>query len=127
MRKMVGSGKQGMRAWVCQLPTRRARPHANSSSAERLDNRHVKWEAEQDVRTDGHHDVGASTCAILAGLFIWALYLHYPAFGLANKTNMLQWVLGTVVAAVVFYYVARAIRRARGVRLELAYAEIPPE
>ncbi len=69
----------------------------------------------------------AGACAILAGLFVWVLYLHYPAFGLANKTNMLEWVLGTVVAAVVFYYVARAIRRARGVKLELAYAEIPPE
>jgi hypothetical protein len=68
----------------------------------------------------------AGGCAILAGLFIWVLYLHYPAFGLANKTNMLEWVLGTVVAAVVFYYVAR-VRRARGVTLELAYAEIPPE
>ncbi|HEY1515907.1 MAG TPA: hypothetical protein VGF91_05790 [Solirubrobacteraceae bacterium] len=40
---------------------------------------------------------------------------------------MLEWVLGTVVAAVIFYYVARAIRRSRGVKLELAYAEIPPE
>ena len=31
------------------------------------------------------------------------------------------------VAAVIFYYVARAIRRSKGVKLELAYAEIPPE
>src|SRR5581483_1134186 len=30
---------------------------ASSSSADRLDNRFPSWEADQDVRTDGHHDV----------------------------------------------------------------------
>jgi hypothetical protein len=41
---------------------------------------------------------------------------------------MLEWVLGVVAAALIFYYLVRWILRARrGVKLELVYAEIPPE
>jgi basic amino acid/polyamine antiporter, APA family len=69
----------------------------------------------------------AGVAAILAGAFVWALYLHYPQFGVTDKTNMLEWVLGTVGGAIVFYAIAFVIRRRQGVRLELAYAEIPPE
>jgi hypothetical protein len=36
-------------------------------------------------------------------------------------------VLGTVVAAIVFYFTVRQIRRRHGVKLELVYGEIPPE
>jgi amino acid transporter len=69
----------------------------------------------------------AGVGAILSGIFIWVLYLHYPEFGVSDKANMLEWVLGTVVGAVVFYYLVLAWRRRQGVRLELVYSEIPPE
>jgi hypothetical protein len=66
--------------------------------------------------------------SILAGTFVWWLYLHYPQFGVANKANMFEWVLGVVVAALIFYYLVRWILRARrGVKFELVYAEISPE
>ena len=65
---------------------------------------------------------------ILAGSFVWWLYLHYPQFGVSNKANMFEWVFGVVAAALIFYYLVRWILRARrGVKLELVYAEIPPE
>jgi basic amino acid/polyamine antiporter, APA family len=69
----------------------------------------------------------AGAGSILAGLFIWVLYLHYSEFGITSKVNMLEWVLGTVVAAIVFYFTVRQIRRRHGVKLELVYGEIPPE
>ncbi len=40
---------------------------------------------------------------------------------------MVEFVLGTVLAGVIFYYVALLIRRRQGVDIELAYAEIRPE
>jgi hypothetical protein len=41
---------------------------------------------------------------------------------------MFEWVFGVVAAALNFYYLVRWILRARrGVKLELVYAEIPPE
>lgn len=70
----------------------------------------------------------AGVASILAGIFVWSLYLHYPQFGVSNKANMFEWVGGVVAVAVIFYYLVRWIVRARrGVKLELAYAEIPPE
>ena len=70
----------------------------------------------------------AGVASILAGSFVWWLYLHYPQFGVSNKANMFEWVFGVVAAALIFYYLVRWILRARrGVKLELVYAEIPPE
>ena len=68
----------------------------------------------------------AGVAAILAGVFVWVLYLHYPQFG-ASTGPLLEWVLGTIAAAVIFYFIVRQVRRREGVKLELAYSEIPPE
>jgi len=69
----------------------------------------------------------AGAGSILSGIFIWVLYLHYPQFGLANKTDMLWWVIGTPVGAVIAFYAVRWIRRRMGVNIDLAFAEVPPE
>ena len=69
----------------------------------------------------------SGVAALAAGAFVWFMYLHYPQFGVAHKDKMVEFVLGTVVAAVIFYYVAWGIRRRQGTNIELAYAEIPPE
>jgi basic amino acid/polyamine antiporter, APA family len=70
----------------------------------------------------------AGVASILAGIFVWWLYLHYPQFGISNKANMFEWVIGVIAVALIFYYLVRWILRARrGVKLELVYAEIPPE
>ena len=68
----------------------------------------------------------AGVSSILAGAFVWVLYLHYPQFG-ASVGPMLEWCLGTIAAAVLFYFIVRYLRRRKGIKLELAYAEIPPE
>lgn len=69
----------------------------------------------------------SGVAALAAGTFVWIMYLHYPQFGVAHKDKMVEFVLGTVGSAVVFYYIAWGIRRRQGVNIELAYAEIPPE
>ena len=66
--------------------------------------------------------------AIATCVIIWILYFHYPAqFGLANKTKMFTIFGVTIALAVVYYLVAKAVRRGQGVDLARAYAEVPPE
>lgn len=65
--------------------------------------------------------------AVLSGMFlIWA-YFYYPFFGLADKAKFFAWFGGTVVAAVIYYSIVRAVRARQGRKLALVYAEIPPE
>jgi hypothetical protein len=71
-----------------------------------------------------HPAVGvvSSTCWMVS------LFLSNAQFGVSSKANMFAWVFGVVAAALIFYYLVRWILRARrGVKLELVYAEIPPE
>lgn len=66
--------------------------------------------------------------AVVSVALIWTIYFVWPTqFGLENTTQFLLWVIGTILAAVVFFNLARYIQRRRGIRVELAYAEIPPE
>jgi len=61
-------------------------------------------------------------------VFIWVLYFHYPtAFGLSDKTKMFTIFGVTIALAIVYYFAAKAFRRSKGVNIDLAYAEIPPE
>jgi APA family basic amino acid/polyamine antiporter len=70
----------------------------------------------------------AGAGAIATCVAIWILYFHYPVqFGLANKTKMFSIFGGTIALAIVYYLVAKAVRRNQGVDLALAYAEVPPE
>jgi APA family basic amino acid/polyamine antiporter len=69
----------------------------------------------------------AGAGSLLAAAFVWVLYFHYSGFGLANRGQFWTWVIGSIVAAFVYYLVARAVRRRQGVDLSLVYAEIPPE
>jgi len=70
----------------------------------------------------------AGAGAILTAVFIWVLYFHYPtAFGLSDKTKMFTIFGVTIALAIVYYFAAKAFRRSKGVNIDLAYAEIPPE
>jgi basic amino acid/polyamine antiporter, APA family len=70
----------------------------------------------------------AGAGAIATCVAIWILYFHYPVqFGLVNKEKMFLIFGGTIALAIVYYLVARAVRRTQGVDLALAYAEVPPE
>ena len=70
----------------------------------------------------------AGVCAILSAVALYVIYFHWSEqFGLTNKLSFLYWLLGTIVAAVLFFNIARQVQRRRGTQVELAYAEIPPE
>ena len=65
--------------------------------------------------------------SVASGIFVWFLYLHYKSFGVTSYANMLGWVLGVCAAAVIFYFVVRAIRKSQGINLDWNMGEIPPE
>lgn len=70
----------------------------------------------------------AGLAAVAATVFLWVLFFVYEnQYGLANKTNLAIWVLGTIAAAVLFYFGATLVKRRQGVKLAKVYAEIPPE
>jgi hypothetical protein len=61
-------------------------------------------------------------------IIIWIIYVNWaPQFGLSGYRSSAYWVFGTIVAAVVFYRVARIVQNRPGINVELAFAEIPPE
>ena len=64
---------------------------------------------------------------IATGVFLWIEFLHEPALGIAKRGEFFLWAGGTILAAVVFYFVARAVRASQGVNIDRAFAEIPPE
>ena len=69
----------------------------------------------------------AGVGAILAGGFVWVMYLHYAEFGVAHKDKMVEFVVGTILGGVILYGAAAWIRSRQGVNIALAYAEVPPE
>lgn len=70
----------------------------------------------------------AGAVAVAAAVFIWIIYFsNKAAFGLANTGRMFLIFGVTIGLAIVYYFVARAVRSGQGVSLDRAYAEIPPE
>ena len=62
-------------------------------------------------------------------LFTLILYSSFdtPAFSGPTGNRAIAFVVGIYVSGFVLYYIARGIRRQRGVDLDLLYKEIPPE
>jgi amino acid transporter len=70
----------------------------------------------------------AGVAAIIAAVIIYVIYFNWPEqFGLTSKLSFVYWLGGTIVAGFLFYNLARFVQRQRGTKIELAYAEIPPE
>ncbi len=69
----------------------------------------------------------AGATAMISGILIWIIYFRYPALGISNHGKFILFAVVTAAAAVVFYLAAKFIRRAQGVNIDLAYAEVPPE
>ncbi len=66
--------------------------------------------------------------AIVWNLGMMALAVKFHSnIGIPHIINAVLVLGGTIVAGVVFYYVARAVQRSRGVDIDLAYRAIPPE
>lgn len=62
-------------------------------------------------------------------LFSLVLYSAFklPAFSGPTGTDAVLFVVGIYVAGAVVYWIARAIQRRRGIDIDLAYREIPPD
>jgi Na+/glutamate symporter len=71
--------------------------------------------------------VVAGVAAVISGVLIWIIYLHYSQLGLSDKSKFFTFVFATLGLAIVYYIAAKLIRRAQGVNIDLAYAEVPPE
>jgi APA family basic amino acid/polyamine antiporter len=68
---------------------------------------------------------GALSVALLVGLFF--IYMHYPALGIEDKSHFFRDCAIVLVAALLTFFVARAVRRGQGVDVDKLAAEIPPE
>jgi APA family basic amino acid/polyamine antiporter len=70
----------------------------------------------------------AGAAAIVSGVLIWVLYLHYGALGIRSSLgNFLEWTFGTIGAAIFFWVVVWAYKRRQGTDITLVYRAIPPE
>ena len=70
----------------------------------------------------------AGVGGVLTAVFVWVLFFYYKSqFGFSDPGKFFGFTGGTVGLAVIYYLVARFIRARKGVNIDLAYAEIPPE
>ena len=70
----------------------------------------------------------AGAGAILTCVFVWVLYFHYSTqFFLTDKQKMLTIFAVTIGLAVVYYFAVKMYRKSKGIDIQRAFAEIPPE
>ncbi|MBS1862056.1 MAG: amino acid permease [Actinobacteria bacterium] len=66
--------------------------------------------------------------AVISGVFVVWMYLHFEQFGVGSVGKAAAYVGGGIVIALLFYAIARFVRRRRdGYDISLALSEIPPE
>jgi amino acid transporter len=71
--------------------------------------------------------VVAGVAAVISAILIWIIYLHYTALGLSDKSKFFTFAIVTIGLGAAYYVGAKLIRRAQGVDIDRAYAEVPPE
>ena len=69
----------------------------------------------------------AGVGCIATAVFLYIEFLNEPGLGIVKRGEFFVWAGGTILAGVIFYFVARAIRASQGVNIDRAFAEIPPE
>jgi amino acid transporter len=69
----------------------------------------------------------AGVAAVISAILLWIIYLHYGALGLSDKSKFFSIAAATIALGAAYYVAAKLIRRAQGVNIDLAYAEVPPE
>jgi hypothetical protein len=64
----------------------------------------------------------------LLGLIEWALLEDvYSGTSIDGNPRILTYVIAIFLVGLPIYYIARAVQKSRGVNVDLAYKEIPPE
>lgn len=69
----------------------------------------------------------AGAGAVLSGVILYYVLMHYAAFGVANRERFILVSVGVVALGAVYYVIVRALRAQHGVDITRTYAEIPPE
>jgi amino acid transporter len=90
---------------------------------------HLFENGPADWRLGGIRVLPITSCACLILGVVWGgliLYFH-QAFGVSGRWTMPLALIGCVVAAVAWYFIAQAVQRRRGVELKYVYQSIPPE
>jgi len=69
------------------------------------------------------------TIGFLTGLFMVGAFLFVKDLGLAFTNDSLPYwiVAGTAAFGVIVYWIMRTYRAGKGLKVEYAFAEIPPE
>ena len=86
------------------------------------------WQSQTSARKLFGFPLVAIT-GVLSVLFIGVMgyyFIFFPIFG-ANTVTSLTAVAVTIIVPIIYYYVYRAMQKSKGVDVDLAYKEIPPE
>ena len=69
------------------------------------------------------------TLGFLLGGFMVAAFVFVPELGLAYSSDALPWAIlgGTALLGLLVYFVMKQVRASKGVKVEYAFAEVPPE
>lgn len=65
--------------------------------------------------------------SLLVMAFITYLLMAFPAIGIPSPWYAVVFLASVVVVGLLIYYISRTVQRHRGVDLDLAYKELPPE
>jgi amino acid transporter len=66
------------------------------------------------------------TIGAMVGVIMLYMFMFHPALGLTS-TLAYQVVFGVLAVAVIWYFVTKMIQRSRGINVDYAFKEIPPE
>ncbi|OGO39277.1 MAG: hypothetical protein A2W35_08825 [Chloroflexi bacterium RBG_16_57_11] len=67
---------------------------------------------------------GITGAIVSAVLFV--AYLIWPALGVYNAVSMVT-IIGTIVIAVIYYFIRKSYMKSRGIDVELAFRQLPPD
>jgi len=60
-------------------------------------------------------------------MFILYLLMAYPAIGIPSPTYAIVFIVAVAAVGLLIYYIAKAVRKSKGIDISLAYKELPPE
>ncbi len=92
-----------------------------------------KVRAIYDASPIANKKIGKLPLITLTGLFgtvvsivLLALFLVWPELGVFNAVSLIT-IIGSLVIAVVYYFIRRSFMRKRGIDIELAFRQLPPD
>lgn len=65
--------------------------------------------------------------SLLVMALLTFLLMTYPALGITSPLLVVEFIVAVVLVGLAIYYIAHMIQRKKGINLDLAYRELPPE